>query len=75
MQPNIWNKYSPVADPEGGQEVRLNPLPAPPPRFFFNILWKCKNLVSVRPNYFISMGYLQEKRDKSAKRTPTPLNI
>ena len=27
--------------------------------FFFNILWKWNNLVSLRPNYFIFIGYLK----------------
>ena len=43
----------------GFQGVRLNPLPN---RVFFNILWKWNNLVSLRPNYFIFMGYLRKMR-------------
>ena len=27
--------------------------------FSINIPWKCNNLVSMRPNYFIFMGYLK----------------
>ena len=52
-----------------GQGVRLNPHPRPN----LNILWKWNNLVSVRPNYFILMGYLRKMKKKSAKRTHTPL--
>ena len=36
---------------------------------FLNILWKWNNLVSVRPNYFIFMGYLR-KRYKISKANP-----
>ena len=42
-----------------GSGGSLEPPPHPP---FFNILWKWNNLVSVRPNYFISMGYLRKMR-------------
>ena len=52
-------KISPAADPDG---VHWTPLSIPS---FLNILWKWNNLVSVRPNYFIFMGYLI-----SAKGTP-----
>ena len=48
-----------VADPEG---VHSNPPPCPP---FLNILWKWNNLVTVRPNYFIFMGYLRKTREIS----------
>ena len=40
---------------------------------FLNILWKWNNLVSMRPNYFIFMGYLRQMRLNHKKRTPTPL--
>ena len=42
-----------VADQEG---VHSNPPPCLP---FINIIWKWKILVSMRPNYFIFMGYLR----------------
>ena len=42
----------------------------PPPPQFLNILWKWNNLVPVRPNYFIFIGYL----GRMFKRTPQ-LNI
>ena len=40
----------------GDSGVSLEP-PSPPHPPFLNILWKWNNLVSVRPNYFIFMGY------------------
>ena len=46
----------------------LDPLPPPPP---LNIPWKWNNLVSVRPNYFIFMGYLR-KMIKFSKANPLP---
>ena len=48
-----------VANQEGVQGVRLNPLARPQ---FLNIPWKWNNLVSLRPNYFIFMGYLRQTR-------------
>ena len=48
----------------------LPPPPPPPPPQFLNILWKWNNLVPVRPNYFIFIGYL----GRMFKRTPQ-LNI
>ena len=39
----------------------FNRTPSPPPVFFY-ILWKWNNLVSVRPNYFLCMGYLRKMR-------------
>ena len=48
-----------MADPDGAQGVRLNPLPSP---VFLNILWKWNNLFSMRPNYFILMEYFREKK-------------
>ena len=44
-----------VADPIWFRVVRLNRLTV---TCYFNILWKFNNLVSVRPNYLISMEYL-----------------
>ena len=44
-----------MADPEGIQGVRLNPSLRP----VFKYPMKMKNLVSMRPNYFIFMGYLR----------------
>ena len=38
--------------------------------FFFNIPWKRNNLVSLRPNYFIFIGYLKTGREEGFKRTP-----
>ena len=32
------------------------------PPLFLNILWTWNNLVSMRPNYFIFMGYLRKRR-------------
>ena len=52
--------YHSVADPD---EVHLTPFPPPPPPPpFLNILWKWNNLVSVRANYFIFMGYSRKMR-------------
>ena len=43
----------------------------PPPRpLFLNILWKLNILVSVRPNYFISMWYLREMRSNQRREPP-----
>ena len=44
------------------------PLPPPPP--FFNIIWKWNNLISLRRNRFIFMGYLRKKRDKISQANP-----
>ena len=58
------------------QGVRSIFIPPPPP--FLNILWKWTNLVfnvSMRSNYFIFMGYLENNVIKSAKPTPNPLYI
>ena len=58
---NKWVSKS-MADPEGVRGFAWTPLPAPPPPRFWNILWKLNNLDSVRPNYFIFMGYLRKMR-------------
>ena len=42
----------------------------PPPPPFLNILWKWNNLLSVRPNYFIFMGYLRKNEIESEKSKP-----
>ena len=60
-----------VANPEGFGGFDRIPLLAPPPHPSLKILWKWNNLVSVRPNSFLFMGYLG-KCDKSAKRHPPP---
>ena len=68
-----------VADPDG---VYLNPPPPPS----LNIPWKWNNLVSLRPNYFVSMGQsetklfhfhetLKRNEIKSAKRIPSLINL
>ena len=46
----------------GGYGFAQSPLPLP-------ILWKWNNLDSVRPNYFIFMGYLK-KLNKISKANP-----
>ena len=49
-------------------------LESPPHPSSLNILWKWNNLVSVRPNYFIFMGYLRKMRyNKICKVNPIPL--
>ena len=55
----------PVADPEW---VCLNPLPVD---YFFNILWKWNNLVSMRPNNFIFMEYLRKMSQDQNGEPPT----
>ena len=54
------------------QGVHLN---YPPRLLFLNIRWKWNNLVSVRPNYFIFMGYLRKMRYNQQREPPTPLYI
>ena len=49
-----WNS---VACPEGDSGGSLEPPPRPP---FLNTLWKWNNLVSMRPNYFMFIGYLRK---------------
>ena len=56
-----------MADPEG---VHSNPPPCP---LFLNILWNWNNLVSMRPNYFIFMGYLRKRR-QNQQSEPLPLH-
>ena len=51
----------------GFRGVRLT-LPPPPP--FLNIPRKCDNLVSVRPNYFIFMGYVSKLRSNHKSEPP-----
>ena len=63
-----------MADPEGVQGVCWNP-PFPSPLPFFNFLWKWNNLFSLRPNYFIFIGYLRKKWDKISKANSTELCI
>ena len=55
----------------GGSGGTHEPPPHPP---FLNILWKWNDLVSVRPNYFISMGYFKNLIN-SAKWTPIALYL
>ena len=38
--------------------------------FFLNIPLKCNNLVSLRPNYYIFVGYLKTRSRRGFKRTP-----
>ena len=40
--------------------------------FFFNVPWKWNNLVSLRPNYFIFIGYLKRGEGRVFKRTLEP---
>ena len=49
-----------VADTEGGLGGRLNPTPRPRP--ILNILWNWNDLVSVRPKYFIFVGFLRKMK-------------
>ena len=56
----------PVADPEGALGVAWAPSPLP----FLNILWKWNNLGSLRPNYFIIMGYLSKMRSNQQCEPP-----
>ena len=39
--------------------------------FFLNIPWKGNNLVSLRPNYLIFIGYLKIRVGRVFKRTPS----
>ena len=46
--------------------------------FFLNIPWKWNNLVSLRPNYFIFMGYLKTGAGRGVQAKPSldpPLNL
>ena len=53
---------------KGPKQLRIfSPLP-----LFLNILWKWNNLVSVRPNYFIFMGYLRKMRYNQRSDPPPP---
>ena len=63
--------HTAVADSKGVKLVRSNHPPRPS---FLNILWKWNNFVSVRPNYFIFMGYLIKKKwDEISKADPHTL--
>ena len=55
----IYTSYKVSSGSRGGQGVSLNPPSRP--QFLYN-LWKWNNLVSVRPNYFVFMGYLRKIR-------------
>ena len=39
--------------------------------FFLNIPWKCNNLVSVRPNYYIFIGYLKMGDEEGSSSEPS----
>ena len=45
-------------------------LETPFPSAVLNNLWKRNNLVSVRPNYFLFIGYIRKNEIQSAKRPP-----
>ena len=62
----IIRVHPPPPGSRGVHGVQGNPPPRPP---FLNILWKWNDLVSVRPNYFIFMGFLR-KWDKISKANP-----
>ena len=56
---NKWNKSVNI---QLQREVNQHPVADPTCPPFLNILWKWNNFVSMRPNYFISMGYLGKTR-------------
>ena len=53
----------------GGSGGSLEP-PSPPPPPVFKYPMEMNNLISMRPNYFIGLGYFKKNDIKSAKRTP-----
>ena len=55
-----------VADPEGVQGFAR--IPSPPSVFKYPM--KINNLLSLRPNYFIFMGYLRKMRTNQQSETP-----
>ena len=57
----------PMADPEEVQRVRCN---HPPHASLWNILWNWNNVVSVRPKYFIFIGYLRIMRSNQQSEQP-----
>ena len=55
-----------MADPEGFQGVRSNPIPVPR----FKISYENETMVSMGPNYFVFMGYLRNVREKQQSEPP-----
>ena len=75
MHPDVkYAHFTTVSDSQfqRGSWCSIEPPPCP---CFIYILWTCNNLISVRPNYYIFMGYLRKmsKISKSSSlHTPFP---
>ena len=65
----FWSWFS--GGSRGVQRDRLKTPSLPP---VFNILWKWNNKVSIRPNYFILVGYLRKKKGIISEKGTPPFN-